>query len=226
MKLTSYGHACFLVELAGKRLLFDPFITPNPLAKAVDVKNIQADYILVSHGHEDHVADAVKIARQTKACVIANYEVAAWLNKKGTREVRSLNPGGVIDLGCARVKSVPAIHSSSMPNGSYGGVAGGFTVESQEGNFYYSGDTALTLDMKLIGENTSLTFAALCIGGNFTMGVYDAVQAAEFIRCNDIVGVHYDTFPEIRINHVLAREIFKTKGRTLHLPKIGDTISF
>ncbi len=226
MKITFYGHACFSVEIAGKHLLFDPFITPNPLAKGIKIKEIPANYILISHGHDDHVADAIKIAKQTKACVIANFEVAQWMTKKGATEVRAINPGGIVDLDFGRVKSVSAIHSSSMPNGSYGGVASGFVVESKPGNFYYSGDTALTLDMKLIGETTKLAFAALCIGGNFTMGVDDAIRAAEFVQCNEILGVHYDTFPEIQINHVIAQEKFKARGRNLHLPKIGDEISF
>lgn len=225
MKITFYGHACFLVEVCGKRLLFDPFITPNPLAKGVKIKNIQADYILISHGHDDHVADAIKIAKHTKACVIANYEVAEWMTKKGATQVRSVNPGGIADFDFGQVKSVNAVHSSSMPNGSYGGVASGFVVESNEGNFYYSGDTALTTDMKLIGETTKLTFAALCIGGNFTMGVDDAIRAAGFIQCNSILGVHYDTFPEIKINHAQAQEKFSASGRALHLLKIGETVN-
>jgi len=226
MKVIYYGHACFLVEVSGKRLLFDPFITPNPLAKMIKVKNIQADYMLISHGHDDHIADAIKIAKQTGALTVANFEVAEWLNKKGAAKVHALNPGGYVDFDFGRVKSVSAIHSSSMPNGTYGGVAGGFVVESKEGNFYYSGDTALTGDMRLIGDTTKLMFAALCIGGNFTMGVEDAVRAAEFIRCHEILGVHYDTFPEIKINHLKAQEKFTSSGRNLHLLKIGEAMNF
>jgi len=223
MNITYYGHSCFSVQAGGKKLLFDPFVTPNPLAKSVKAKEIPADYILVSHGHDDHIADAVKIAKRTEATVVANFEVAEWLTKKGVTQVRAVNPGGIVDCDFGRVKSVNAIHSSSMPNGAYGGHPAGFVIETKEGNFYYSGDTALTYDMKLIGEDTKLKFAILCIGGNFTMGVDDAVRAAEFVKCNEIIGVHYDTFPQITINHSKAQEKFQAAGRNLQLLKIGET---
>lgn len=226
MNVTYYGHACFAVEVGGKHLLFDPFITPNPLAKAINIEKIPADFILVSHGHDDHMTDALEIARHTKALVIANFEVAEWLAAKGAPRVHGVNPGGRVDLGIGRVKSVPAIHSSSLPDGAYGGVPSGFVVESDAGNFYYSGDTALTYDMKLTGETTKLKFAALCLGGNFTMDAEDAVRAAEFIQCHEILGVHYDTFPPIKIDHAKARETFRKAGRTLHLLPIGGKLEF
>jgi L-ascorbate metabolism protein UlaG (beta-lactamase superfamily) len=226
MNVTYYGHACFSAEVSGKHLLFDPYISQNPLAKSVDIKQIPADYILISHGHDDHIGDTIKIAKHTKATVIANFEVAQWLEKKGAPKVHSMNPGGNVDFDFGRVKSVNAIHSSSMPNGVYGGVPSGFVVESQEGNFYYSGDTALTNDMKLISEVTKLKFAALCIGGNFTMGVDDAVRAADFVKCDQVIGVHYDTFPEIKINHANARQKFSARGKTLHLLQIKETFDF
>jgi L-ascorbate metabolism protein UlaG (beta-lactamase superfamily) len=226
MKVTYYGHSCFSVAVGGKQLLFDPFISPNPMAKAIDVKKIPADYILVSHGHEDHMADAVEIAKRTGAMVIANYEVATWLNKNGAPKVHPMNHGGDFGFDFGRVKFVNAIHSSTLPDGSGGGNPGGFVVESQDGNFYFSGDTALTMDMKLIGEFTKLKFAALCIGSNFTMGIDDAIRAADFIRCNEILGVHYDTFPPIKIDHAQALEKFKAAGKKLHLLPIGGTHDF
>ena len=121
------------------------------------------------------------------------------------------------------MKCVTAIHSSSLPDGTYGGSAGGFVVESVAGNFYYSGDTALTLEMKLISEITKLKFAVLCIGGTLTMDVDDAIRAASFLQCKDIMGVHYDTFPPIKIDHAAAREKFRSKGLNLHLLPIGGT---
>jgi L-ascorbate metabolism protein UlaG (beta-lactamase superfamily) len=226
MKVTYYGHACFSVVVGDKNLLFDPFITGNPLAKNIDVKKVQADFILVSHGHEDHLADAVEIARRTNALVIANFEVATWLNQKGAPRVHPMNHGGGFQFDFGRAKFVNAIHSSTLPDGSNGGNPGGFVIESAEGNFYYSGDTALTLDMKLIGESAKLKFAALCVGDNFTMGPDDAVKAAEFVRCNEILGVHFDTFPPIKIDHAAAQEKFKAAGKTLHLLRPGGTHNF
>jgi L-ascorbate metabolism protein UlaG (beta-lactamase superfamily) len=226
MKVTYYGHACFSVVVVGKTLLFDPFITGNPLAKAIDVKTLPADFILVSHGHGDHVGDAVEIAKRTNALVVANYEVATWLNQKGAPNVHPVNHGGGFNFAFGRAKFVNAIHSSTLPDGSNGGNPGGFVVETNEGNFYYSGDTALTLDMKLIGESVKLKFAALCIGDNFTMGPDDAVKAAEFVRCSEILGVHYDTFPPIQIDHAKAVERFKAAGKNLHLLRPGETRDF
>jgi L-ascorbate metabolism protein UlaG (beta-lactamase superfamily) len=224
MKTTYYGHSCFAVEAAGKTLLFDPFITPNPLAKNVDMNKIAADYILISHGHEDHLADAVAIAKGTNALVIANYEVALWLNKMGAPRIHPMNHGGSVSVDGIRVKFATAIHSSTMPDGSPGGNPGGFVVDTPAGNFYYSGDTALTLDMKLIGESTKLRFAALCVGDNFTMGAEDAVKAAEFIRCSQILGVHFDTFPPIQIDHAAAKKKFHAADKTLHLLRPGETV--
>lgn len=226
MKVTYYGHACFSVVVGGKRLLFDPFISGNPLAKAVDVKKVPADFILVSHGHDDHVGDTVEIAKRTNALVIAGFEVGEWLLQQGAPRVHHLNHGGGFNFDFGRVKYVNAIHSSTMPDGSSGGNPGGFVAETADGNFYYSGDTALTLDMKLIGESTRLKFAALCIGDNFTMGPDDAVKAAAFVRCNEILGVHFDTFPPIKIDHSLAIEKFRAAGKTLHLLRPGGAHDF
>jgi L-ascorbate metabolism protein UlaG (beta-lactamase superfamily) len=226
MKITYYGHACFGAEIAGKHLLFDPFITQNPLAKAVDVKKIKADYILVTHAHDDHLADAASIAAQTGAIVVTNYEIAEWLGKQGVKKTHGLNPGGTFRFESGDGKFVHAIHSSSFPDGSYGGVPGGFIVKSSEANFYYSGDTALTLDMKLFGEGIRLKFLILCIGGNFTMDVDDAIRAAGLLQCKEIMGVHYDTFPPIKIDHAAAKEKFRAAGLTLNLLPIGGTNEF
>jgi L-ascorbate metabolism protein UlaG (beta-lactamase superfamily) len=226
MKVTYYGHSCFSVEVAGKRLLFDPFIRPNPKAARVEIGKIAADYILISHGHFDHLADAAYLAKSTGATLVSNYEITEWFAKNGTPKVHGMNFGGGYGFDFGRVKYFQALHSSTLPDGSPGGNPGGFIVETAAGNFYYSGDTALTLDMKLIGESVKLRFAALCIGDNFTMGPEDAVKAAEFIRCNEIVGVHYDTFPPIAINHDEAKARFRAAGRRLHLLGVGDAEEF
>jgi L-ascorbate metabolism protein UlaG (beta-lactamase superfamily) len=226
MRVTYYGHSCFAAQVAGKNLLFDPFITGNELAKAIDVKKIAADYILISHGHADHLADAADIAKRTGATIISNYEVTVWYGKQGLAKTHPLNHGGGHRFDFGRVKFVNAIHSSSLPDGTYGGNPGGFVVESSEGNFYYCGDSALTMDMKLIGESTRLTFAALCIGDNFTMGVDDAIKAAEFVRCNEILGLHYNTFPPIKIDTQDAIARFKGAQKNLHLLRPGESHSF
>jgi L-ascorbate metabolism protein UlaG (beta-lactamase superfamily) len=226
MKVTYYGHACFAAQVAGKTLLFDPFITGNELAKAIDVQTVPADYILISHGHEDHMADAAAIAKRTGATIVSNYEVTVWFNQQGLPKTHPLNHGGAWNFDFGRVKFVNAVHSSSLPDGTYGGNPGGFVVESAEGNFYYSGDTALTMDMKLIGESTRLTFAALCIGDNFTMGIDDAIKAAEFVRCHDILGLHYNTFPPIKIDPPAAIEKFRAAQQRLHLLLPGETRNF
>ena len=224
MKFTYYGHACFSVDAGGKTLLFDPFISPNPLAKEIDVQKVLADFILVSHGHGDHVADVVAIANRTGASVIAPFEVGSWFEAKGVKNVQSMNHGGAAKTDFGRVKLTSAIHSSSMPDGSYGGNPCGFVVESADGNFYYSGDTALTFDMKLLGEAAKLRFAVFPIGDFFTMGIDDALRAAEFAGVNKFVGVHYDTFPPIKIDRDGALKAARAAGKQLLLPGIGETI--
>jgi L-ascorbate metabolism protein UlaG (beta-lactamase superfamily) len=170
------------------------------------------------------VADVVAIAQRTGATVIAPFEVGSWLEKKGLKNVQSMNHGGAARTPFGRVKLTAAIHSSSMPDGSYGGNPAGFIIETSDGNFYYSGDTALTSDMKLIGEQTELRFAVLPIGDFFTMGIDDALCAANFVRFTKIVGVHYDTLPSIKLDHDAAAKAAQAAGKELLLPKIGETI--
>lgn len=224
MKLTYYGHSCFAVQWGGRKLLFDPFIRPNGLAKAVDLKGIEADYILVSHGHIDHIADCKELALQTGAPVLGAFEVTQWLEKEGVEKTHGMNTGGKFRFDFGTVKCVVAHHSSSLPDGSYGGNPMGFVVTSGEKNFYYSGDTALTLDMQLIPRWAKLDFAILCIGDNFTMGYADAIEAARMVQCNTVIGVHYDTFEPIKIDHQKVKAAFSDAGITLHLPPIGTTI--
>lgn len=225
MKLTYYGHACFSVLVKGKHLLFDPFVTYNDLANnIVDVDAIPADYILVSHGHSDHIADCVRVATRTGAKVISNWEVVEWLKKQEISNVHPLNTGGSWHFDEFTVRAVVAQHSSGLPDGSYGGNPMGFIIYTDEGNFYYSGDTALTLDMQLIPRWAKLNFAVLPIGDNFTMGAADAAECAGMIGCNSIVGVHYDTFGYVKIDHAQAIKTFADAGAQLRLVTIGDTV--
>ncbi|MGV3529542.1 MAG: metal-dependent hydrolase [Flavisolibacter sp.] len=224
MKLTYYGQSCFAVEMGGKNLLFDPFIRPNELAGHITVEDIKADYILVSHGHNDHVADAVEIAQRNNATVIGAYEVVNWLEEKGVDNIHPMNHGGKKEFDFGTVKCTNAIHSSTMPDGKSGGNPMGFLLTGEK-NFYYSGDTALTMDMQLIPRWAQLDFAVLPIGDNFTMDTEDAIIAAELIQCKNIVGVHYDTFEYIKIDQNKAKQAFADAGLNLFLPAIGESIN-
>lgn len=224
MKLTYYGQSCFAVEMGGKNLLFDPFIRPNELAGHIAVEDIKADYILVSHGHNDHMADAVEIAQRNNATVIGAYEVVNWLEDKGVASIHPMNHGGKKEFDFGTVKCTNAIHSSTIPDGKSGGNPMGFLLTGEK-NFYYSGDTALTMDMQLIPRWAQLDFAVLPIGDNFTMDTEDAIIAAELIQCKNIVGVHYDTFEYIKIDQNKARQAFADAGLNLFLPAIGESIN-
>lgn len=226
MKFTYYGHSCFSIEVAGKTLLFDPFISPNPLASHIDMAAIKADYILISHAHMDHVADAVALAKQTGATCVSNYEIYIWLQAQGIENVHPLNHGGQWKFDFGAVKFVNAIHSSSFADGSYGGQPGGFILDTVEGTFYYSGDTALTSDMKIWGKQYDIDLAILPIGDNFTMGYEDAAYASKLLKCKQVIGVHYDTFGYIKIDHAAAVEAFAQQGAKLHIFEIGQGGNF
>ncbi|GAB2966539.1 metal-dependent hydrolase [Hymenobacter coalescens] len=225
MELTYYGHASFGLHVGGSRLVFDPFISPNPLAKDVNVDEIEADYLLLSHGHGDHVADVERIAQRTGAELVAIAEVAGWFGEKGLKATYQMNIGGKVKLPFGTVKMVPALHSSSMPDGSYGGLAAGFVLETGEGNLYFAGDTALTYDLKLLGEQHRLDVALLPIGDNYTMGIDDALIAARWVGVKKVIGMHFDTFPVIKIDHAEAMRKAEEAGIELVLPTIGQTIN-
>lgn len=223
MKFTYYGQSCFSIEADGKKFLFDPFITHNPLAKHIDIKTIEADYILVSHGHSDHIADLVEIANNTNAQVIAVVEVATWISNQGVKNVTDVNFGKAkFDFGTLR--TVWAVHTSANPDDSYGGNPAGFVLELEGKTVYFAGDTALTLEMKILADLYSLTYAILPIGGHYTMDVDDALIATKYLECDKVIGVHYNTFPPIQIDTKEAVAKFKRENKTLLLPGIGESI--
>lgn len=222
MKIKYFGQSCFLVEMGGKKLLFDPFISGNEMAKDIDVDAIEADYILLTHGHQDHVLDAERIAKNTGAKIISNYEIVTWYNEKGI-EGHPMNHGGKWKFDFGTVKYVNAIHSSVLPDGTPGGNPGGFVIYNDEVCFYHAGDTALTYDMQLIPITCpALDFAILPLGDNFTMGYQEAAMAADFIECEEIYGCHYDTFGFIRIDHDQVKQYFEDQNKNLRLLDIGE----
>ncbi|MGS2761517.1 metal-dependent hydrolase [Sinomicrobium sp. M5D2P9] len=223
MKITYYGHASLGIEVNDIHILVDPFISGNKKAAYIDINQIKADYILVTHAHQDHTLDVETIAQQTGAMVIANFEVANHYGDKGI-DFHPMNHGGSWDFEFGKVKYVNAIHTSSFPDGSYGGQPGGFIIEGEHKNIYIAGDTALTMDMKLIPMYLKLDLAILPIGDNFTMGVDDAIIASDFVECDKILGYHFDTFGYIEIDHEEAKRKFFDKGKDLMLLSIGESI--
>ena len=223
MKITFYGHACLGIQIKDINILVDPFISPNEKASHIDVNALKADYILVTHAHQDHIADVESIAKRTGAVVISNFEIVNYFGKLDI-EGHPMNHGGKWDFEFGTIKYVNAIHTSSFPDGSYGGQPGGFVIEGEHKNIYIAGDTALTFDMKLIPLQTKLDLAILPIGDNFTMGVDDAILASDFVECDKVLGYHYDTFGYIEIDQGEAKRKFFEKNKDLMLVEIGDFI--
>jgi L-ascorbate metabolism protein UlaG (beta-lactamase superfamily) len=208
-----------------KSILFDPFISPNPLANEIKVENLNPDYMFISHGHDDHVADAIAIAKQSDCCCIGSWETEGWLNAHEINNTHSMNIGGKWAFDFGVLKITHAVHSSSFSSGHPGGNPMGCVIQNTESCFYYSGDTALHMDMQLIPKRFKLDFAFLPIGDNYTMDIDDAIEASTLIECNTIIGMHYDTFAPIEINRDEAIERFRKQGKTLILPKIGEQIT-
>ena len=224
MKITYYGHASLGIEVNGKHLVVDPFISANELASHININEIKADYILITHAHGDHILDVEAIAKNTGATIVSNAEIAGHYEAKGFK-AHPMNHGGSWEFDFGILKYVNAIHSSSFPDGSYGGQPGGFVIEAENKNVYIAGDTALTYDMKLIPMRNPLDLAILPIGSNFTMDVDDASIAAEFLSVNRVLGYHYDTFGYIKIDHEIAKQKFESKKKELVLLEIGSSLT-
>lgn len=191
-KVTWYGHASMGLEVAGIPVLIDPFLSGNPVA-AAKPEDLQADYILVSHGHGDHVGDALSIAKRTGATVVSNFEIASWFEAQGV-EAHGQHIGGGHDFPFGYVKLTQALHGSVLPDGTYGGNPSGFLVTTSQGDrIYFACDTGLFSGMKLIGEE-GIDLAVLPIGDNYTMGPDDALRAVKLIVPKHVIPIHYNTF--------------------------------
>lgn len=226
MKITYYGHSCFLVETASARLLIDPFLTDNPLA-STKAGDVACDHILITHGHEDHTGDALAIAQSTGAMLIANYEIAEYFAAKGAPKTHGMNPGGAFRFSFGRVKLTLAHHTSSVNAGLnpvYLGTPCGILVEADGKRLYHAGDTALFLDMQLIGRG-GLDLAILPIGDNFTMGPEDAVEALDLLKPRLAVPMHYNTWPPIAQDPVAFAEAAAARGHKVAPLRPGQSLS-
>tara|TARA_R110001599_G_scaffold125187_1_gene298002 strand:+ start:320 stop:997 length:678 start_codon:yes stop_codon:yes gene_type:complete len=224
MNITFYGHACFGIQINGTHILVDPFISGNPKASHIEIDSLKADYILITHAHQDHVLDVEKIAQNTGAIIVSNFEIVNYFITKNLKGFH-LNHGGTFKTEHFSAKYVNAIHTSSFADGTYGGQPGGFVLTANNKSIYIAGDTALTFDMKLIPMFTDLTVAILPIGDTFTMDVEEAIIASNFIECNKIIGCHFNTFPPIEINTEEAKQQFKSNSKELILLEIGNSIN-
>lgn len=226
MKLTYLSHSCFFVETSTHRLIIDPFLTGNPLAKT-KAADVECDFILVSHGHEDHLGDAVEISKRTGATIIANFEIAMTCANRGAKAIHPMNPGGAWNFPFGRVKMTVAHHSSSNATEDgflYLGNPCGILITADGKTLYHAGDTALFSDMKLIGELNNIDVAMLPIGDNFTMGIDDAAIAVDFLKAKLALPMHYNTFDLIKTDpHAFAKKVAAI-GAHAKVPTVGETI--
>ena len=223
MKITFLGHASLQIHTGNHELLVDPFITGNEKAQNINLDSLKPDYILVTHAHQDHILDVEAIAKASDATIVSNYEIAMHYGNKGLKS-HPMNHGGQWNFDFGNIKYTQAIHTSSFPDGSYGGQPGGFVLSAEGKRIYIAGDTALTMDMKLLPAAAPLDLVILPIGDNFTMGIEDAVVAADFLECKEVLGYHYDTFGYIEIDHDQATGSFSKAGKNLHLLEIGGSM--
>ena len=224
MTIQFLGHASLLLTIDQIHILVDPFISANPKASHIDLDTLKADYILLTHAHQDHILDAEVIAKRTGATIVSNFEIVSHYQKMGING-HPMNHGGSWDFDFGTVKYVNAIHTSSFPDGTYGGQPGGFIIKGAHKTIYIAGDTALTYDMKLIPLQYKLDLAILPIGDNFTMGVEDALIASDFLECDKVLGYHFDTFGYIEIDHQKAIQTFTEKRKNLMLLAISESIT-
>ncbi len=223
-KLTYLGHSAFLVEGGGTKLVIDPFLNDNPVA-ATSADRIDVDWVLLTHGHGDHIGDGIEIATRCKATVVAPFELANYCAARGC-EVHPMHIGGGYDFPFGRVKLTIAHHGSSAPDGTYTGNPCGFLITMEGKTFYHSGDTGLFLDMQLIGEMNDIAVAVLPIGDNFTMGIDDAVKATEFLRPGLVIPIHYKTFDVIDVEPAAFVDAVSAKGFQARVLEFGGSLDY
>jgi len=228
LTITWYGHATFGIDMDGTKIVVDPFLKPNNPVAPITAQELAADFILVTHGHGDHVADLVTLAKRTGAQVISNYEIATWLDKHGVQNAHGMNTGGGYTFPFGRVKLTIAHHSSVLPDGTYAGNPYGFLINFNDGHdLYIAGDTALTYDMKLIGDLGGVDVAILPIGDNYTMGPDDAVIAAQWVKAKHVIPCHYNTFPVIEVDaQAFAKKLMRETGIDCTVLTVGESVSF
>jgi L-ascorbate metabolism protein UlaG (beta-lactamase superfamily) len=224
-KLTWLGHAALFLQISEARLLVDPFLSGNPQA-AMKADSVQAEYILVTHGHGDHVGDTIAIAKRTGATVISNAEICGWLGKQGVK-THGQHLGGGFNYPFGYLKMTYALHGSALPDGSYGGNPGGFLLTTTDDHkLYIAGDTGLFGDMQLIGA-AGLDLAVLPIGDNYTMGPADALQAVKFLNPKAVLPIHYNTFALIQQDAAAwAALVEKETSAHVSLLKPGESLQF
>ncbi|MBW7881256.1 MAG: metal-dependent hydrolase [Caldilineaceae bacterium] len=227
LTFTWLGHSTFTIDADGTRLIVDPFLKPNNPVAPRTAAEIEADFMLLTHGHGDHVADAVEIARRTGAQVICNFEIATWLGNQGISNTHAMNHGGAYSFPFGRVKFTIAHHSSMLPDGAYGGNPHGFLINFNDGHdVYIAGDTALTYDMKLIGDVGGVDLAILPIGDNYTMGPADALIAAQWVKAKHVLACHYNTFPVIETDaDSFCRQLRRETGIDCTVLAVGASLT-
>ena len=224
MKITFLGHATLEIKINEYSIIVDPFISGNPMASEINLDDLKPDFILITHAHQDHTLDVEKLAKQNDSVIVSNFEIVNHFQNKGLKG-HPMNHGGKWDFDFGEVKYVNAIHTSNFPDGSNGGQPGGFIISTNNKSLYIAGDTALTYDMKLIPLQYKLDLAILPIGDNFTMGYKDAIIASDLLKCNKILGYHFDTFGLIEIDQAKAIDEFKRVKKELIIIKPMEHIT-